>query len=84
MLDLVDYAEPRQSLRMAIPYRSAASADGFAVHPTLFIAPDGSELPSSEPMVAAFVRGIERHEEGATYFPQVGESKSPRFQRGVL
>jgi hypothetical protein len=73
MLDLVDYAEPRQSLRMAIPCRSARSADGFAVHPTLSICPDGWELPSSTDG-AAFVRGIERHEEGAKVWRE-------RFQR---
>jgi hypothetical protein len=64
MLDVVDYDPPRSATRMVIPYRAAGAGQRFAVHPVLVIGGDGT-LSSSGPELAAFHRGLGRHEEGA-------------------
>ena len=64
IVDAVDYGPPRVGFTMAVPYRHAADAAGFAVFRPKFLGFEGVE-PSWDAISEAFFRGVERHEKGA-------------------
>ncbi|NUO49182.1 MAG: hypothetical protein HOV80_10040 [Polyangiaceae bacterium] len=60
---VVDYADPRRSLEIAIPYRPANHDDGFAVYMLKALSSVG--LPDDlGSLVDAFFRGADAHEHG--------------------
>jgi hypothetical protein len=64
IIDALDYGPPRVGFTMAVPYRHAADATGFAVFRPKFLGFEGVE-PSWDAIGEAFFRGVERHEKGA-------------------
>jgi len=58
------YAPATATLTVAVPYRNAGSADGFAVYRPKFIDWQGPGEPDHQAFSAAFSRGVESHEKG--------------------
>ncbi len=52
------------SLEMVVPYRSASSAEGFAVYRPKFVSVDG-EVPPLDILAEAFFRGVGGHDKGS-------------------
>jgi len=65
--DIVDYANPRQTFRVALPYRPVTSAEGFAVHRPKFIYETDGDMDDSlsRALGQAFMEGTEAYEEGS-------------------
>jgi hypothetical protein len=70
LIDLMEYAEKPLSARMAIPYRSTESPDGFAIYSTMFLASNGAQLSCPRPLAEAFFRGVGSHAEGPRLWDQ--------------
>jgi hypothetical protein len=64
IVDAMEYGSPNVGFTMAVPYRHANDATGFAVFRPKFLGFDGLE-PSWDALGDAFFRGVERHEKGA-------------------
>ena len=64
IIDAMDYGPPGAGFTVAVPYRHAADAAGFAVFRPKFLGFEGME-PSWGAIGEAFFRGVERHEKGA-------------------
>ena len=58
------YQAQHFTVSMAIPYRNAANAKGFAVHRPKFLDCDGIETPNYGAMGDSFFRGVDTHEKG--------------------
>ena len=76
-IKFADASEKR--LQLLIPYRNASHADGFAVHRLKLMQPVGIPLETIDPLVDAFVEGLESHDEGGKiwkeqYIDQAGVS----------
>jgi hypothetical protein len=52
---------------IAVPYRRAGKRRGFAVHRSKLIAFEDEQLPQAE-VLAAFFRGVARHEKGGKFW----------------
>jgi hypothetical protein len=57
------YTPTHRSFIMALPYRSAKDAAGFAVHRPKFLSHEGPP-PDHRALASAFFRGARRHERG--------------------
>jgi hypothetical protein len=69
------YKSPEASLTMAVPYRNAASPNGFAVYRPKFIKWQGASEPDYQAFGQAFFTGVESHNEGfATWNRALDES----------
>jgi len=55
------YTPPHRSFTMAVPYRSAKDAAGFAVHRPKFLSHEGPP-PDHRALAAAFFRGAKQNE----------------------
>ena len=64
LIDGRRYGEPAWSFSMAVPYRHAGDAAGFAVYRPKFLAADGAAADYAA-LGEAFFRGVDRHERGA-------------------
>ena len=64
IIDALEYGSPNTGFTMAIPYRHANDAAGFAVFRPKFLGFEGVE-PSWDALGEAFFRGVDRHEKGA-------------------
>jgi hypothetical protein len=64
ILEMVDYRMPRRRERIAVPYRHASAPGGFAVLPVMFLDADDRLSPAPASRMAAFLRGVERHDAG--------------------
>ena len=67
------YGDPSATLTMAIPYRSAESPTGFAVHRPKFVDWQGSGEPDYETLGAAFFKGVYSHEKGSAIWSEYGD-----------
>ena len=65
--EIVDYADPRQTFKVALPYRHVTSAEGFAVFRPKFIFEAGSHLDDavSQALGQAFMSGTEAYAESS-------------------
>lgn len=59
------YGQTPVRLTMAVPYRSPAHEDGFAVHRPKFLSFAGPTAPDYEALARAFFAGVDAHAEGA-------------------
>lgn len=65
IVEAVHYGPHRQSLTLAVPYRPAGSAQGFAVHRPKFVDISGVPEAEQESLADAFFAGVDSHEEAA-------------------
>jgi hypothetical protein len=65
MIEMRSFGDSDWSLTMALPYRNAAHAQGFAVHRPKFLAFAGPGKPDYEALGEAFFAGVAKHEKGA-------------------
>jgi hypothetical protein len=65
--EIVDYAHPRQTFRVALPYRPVTCAEGFAVYRPKFIYETDEDMDDSlsQALGQAFMVGTEAYEEGS-------------------
>jgi len=65
--EIVDYAHPRQTFRLALPYRPASSPEGFTVYRPKFIfeSHDTMDDSLSVTLGQAFMSGTEAYAEGS-------------------
>ena len=63
IIEVVEY-EPRRSIKIIVPYRSASTPDGFAVHRPKFLAAEGDSSELAQ-LGDAYFGGVDAHEEGA-------------------
>jgi hypothetical protein len=65
--EIVDYANPRQTFRVALPYRPLSSPEGFAVHRPKFIYETNGDQNDvlSLALGQAFMAGVEAYAEGS-------------------
>ncbi|MFF0632154.1 hypothetical protein ACFYTS_06590 [Nocardia sp. NPDC004151] len=65
IIDAVEYAPRRRSIRIAVPYRPHNTAQGFAVYRPKFLETSGFTDPDYETLGAAFYAGVDSHEQAA-------------------
>lgn len=65
LINICTYAEPRQELRMAIPYRHAHSSEGFAVFKPKLLGLENLQKSDLQAVMDAFYRGRDEHAEAA-------------------
>jgi hypothetical protein len=67
IVEIVDYASPRQTFKMALPYRSVTSAEGFAVFRPKFMFENRDDMDDalSQALGQAFMAGTEAYEDGS-------------------
>lgn len=64
------YGEAPFTLEVAIPYRNASDADGFAVYRPKFLAVEGAAKHDLDHLGDLFFRGVDSHEKGAEIWNQ--------------
>ena len=64
-LEIRNYGKDNQTLFMAIPYRHASFADGFAVHRPKFLGFDWTEEADCEGLAKDFFKGVDSHGEAS-------------------
>lgn len=64
MMEVHDHGFPSGSLSIALPYRHAKKANGFAVHRPKFLSFAGTE-PDFQVLGKAFFEGVNSHEQGS-------------------
>lgn len=69
LLDARMYGESPAEFKMAIPYRPADNAEGFAVHRPKVLAADVSGAGAAA-LIEAFFRGVGRHQRGAAIWEE--------------
>ncbi|MCP8462588.1 hypothetical protein NK553_01350 [Pseudomonas sp. ZM23] len=65
LLRIISYAEPRRVMELAIPYRHAHSAEGFAVFKPKVTGVTGITQEELQPLIDAFYAGRDEHAEGS-------------------
>jgi len=72
IVEIDDYAHPRQTLRLALPYRSVTCAAGFAIHRPILIFEDSDDINESLSQVLgqALIDGAEAYSEGFEIWKQ--------------
>lgn len=65
LINICTYAEPRQELRMAIPYRHAQSSGGFAVFKPKLLGIEHLQKSDLQALMDAFYRGRDEHAQAA-------------------
>lgn len=65
VIDAVEYSSPRQSVRLAVPFRPHTAAEGFAVYRLKFLGTSGIDEPDYDAIVDAFFAGVDSHEQAA-------------------
>jgi hypothetical protein len=65
IVEAVEYLPARRSMKMAIPYRSQSSPQGFAVYRPKFIEVTGVDEPDYAALADSFFSGVDSHERAA-------------------
>ncbi|RYF20949.1 MAG: hypothetical protein EOO33_17685 [Comamonadaceae bacterium] len=65
LINICTYAQPRQELRMAIPYRHAQSSGGFAVFKPKLLGIENLQKGDLQVLMDAFYRGRDEHAQAA-------------------
>lgn len=65
LLDIRRFGPEAAQVLMAVPYRNAEHAAGFAVYRPKFLSQSGLESPDYAAFGDAFFRGVDQHEQGA-------------------
>jgi hypothetical protein len=65
MMEVVDYGLAAKPMKVAIPYRAAASEGGFAVHRPKFMTATELEPQALRTLGEAFFAGVHAHEQGS-------------------
>jgi hypothetical protein len=72
IVEIADYAHPRQALRLALPYRSVTCAGGFAIHRPRLIFENSDDINEtlSQALGQALIDGAEAYPEGFKIWKQ--------------
>jgi hypothetical protein len=65
IIEAVEYGPPRQSLKLAVPYRPASALEGLAVYRPKFIEVTGISEPDFAALGEAFFTGVDSHEQAS-------------------
>jgi hypothetical protein len=65
IIEAVDYGPPRQSLKLAVPYRPASAPEGLAVYRPKFIEVTDISEPDYAALGEAFFAGVDSHEQAS-------------------
>lgn len=73
-LQACQFVPDARQMVLAVPYRHASKPGGFAIHRPRIIVFDEQQIPEAE-VIAAFFRGVDRHETGGPFWQKYYEDK---------